>query len=309
MNERVVLTVIARKIAFAVNSGPSRPEPEAVAQSMLVDIGNTLANWLSVDDLIRHDVSVVWARIDASKLPDIIMTAKESAKDSRMAVALSGPLAALASCRLLGIDQQSDAASRESLKPFVEQNMLDLGHQLGGTSSLACFSDAETSWTFEPANNLADQFGETEVLRIEIDCSEDGQDDHRAVFLLTPNLLNAAGPEGDKVNDLDVANDRRLSPRLGPCQIDVRAVADRVRMSVADCSRLEIGHVVALPGLRFDQLELTIEMGEGQVPFVDAALGADKGQKAVRLNRGLDPSFRIPPDDMAAVPQSTLVPN
>lgn len=303
------MTVIAKKIAFAVNSGPSRPDPETAAQSMLIDIRNTLARWLSVDDLSRQDVSVVWARIDASNLPDIIMAAKGSAKDSRIAVALSGPLAALASCRLLGIDQQSDAASREALKPFIEQNMLDLGRQLGGTPCLASFGNKGTTWTFEPANNLADQFGETEILRIEIDCSDDGQDDHRAVFLLTPDLLNAAGPEGNEANDLDAANDRRLSPRLGPCQVDVKAVADRVRMSVADCSRLEIGHVVALPGLRFDQLELTIEMGEGQVPFVDAALGADKGQKAVRLNRGLDPSFRIPPSDMVAVPQSKPVPN
>lgn len=308
MNERVVLTVIARKIAFAVNSGPSRPDPEVVAQSMLVDIRNTLARWLSVDDLSSQDVSVVWARIDASTLPDTIMAAKGPTRDSRMAVALSGPLSTLASCRLLGIDQKSDAASRATLNPFIEQNMRDLGIQLGGTPCLACFGEG-ASWTFEPANSLVDQFGETEILRIDIDCSDDGQDDHRAVFLLTPDLLNVAGSEGDEPDTQDAANDRRLSPRLGPCQVDVRAVADRVRMSVADCSRLEIGHVVALPGLRFDQLELTIEMGDGQVPFVDAALGADKGQKAVRLNRGLDPSFRIPPSDVAAMPHSTPVPN
>ena len=59
---------------------------------------------------------------------------------------------------------------------------------------------------------------------------------------------------------------------------------------------LEIGQVVGLPGLRFDQLDLDVEMGDGPVRLTDAALGADKGRKAVRLNHGLDPAFRLRPD-------------
>lgn len=293
--ERTDVSVIARKIAKAAESDPARPAADTIATWLLPNIKRVLTQWLSSEELRLRNVTARWALGDLAPLPDIIMAAKgpkvgEAGQDtsSRMAIAMPRAMIDMAAYRLLSIAPSSEESARDRLAPFIDQNTLSLGVE----AAQFAWPDHTAEWTFETPETVTKLFSETRAFRMEMDCCESDEVNYRIALIVSPDMLRASAPKTD--DEADAANDRRLSPRLGPCHVEIQAVADHVRMSVADCSRLEIGQLVALPRLRFDRLELKIEMGEGPVPLVDAALGADKGRKAVRLNRGLDPSFREP---------------
>lgn len=194
---------------------------------------------------------------------------------------------------ILQLDSGIDAAALAVLRPFVEQNMLTFGGRVNETRIMAHAGVTDPEWETEKPDILQADFGAFDVFTMDVAYLDGDGGDMRIVLMVTSEMLALGENEDDIVDAAPKAP--RLSPRLGPCHVEVFAVADRVRMSVADCSRLKIGQVIGLPGLRFDHLELNVEMGDGPILLTDASLGADKGLKAVRLNRGLDPSFRVAP--------------
>lgn len=88
--------------------------------------------------------------------------------------------------------------------------------------------------------------------------------------------------------ELDIAD---LKDRLGPCRLSVHIVGDKLSLSVADCTRLEIGQVFSLPRLQFDNVTLRLVSGGRRRDLAQGTLGMDKGQKAVRLHGPPDPEF------------------
>lgn len=297
------MSIIARKIAVAAEADPARPEADDVASRLLPNTLLALSKWLKIEELVPRNISASWATADAFPLPDTIIAARGPEKTSCMAIAVSGAMARTSAFRLLSIEPSDDEGTLAALKPFLDENTLSLGEE----ASKVAWPGHEAVWTFQTVESVTKLFRETRTFRLELDCSETDAVQYHVTLLVSPDMLRAAPARDEEESEQEAANDRRLSPRLGPCHVEIQAVADKVRMSVADCSRLEIGQIVPLPRLRFDKLELNIEMGEGLVPLVDASLGADKGRKAVRLNHGIDPSFRQPLPDAQIRPDKTAV--
>lgn len=309
-NERIVLSVIARKIAFASQPDLDRPQATDLAETLLPNINRALCAWLSLEDAQIELTRADWAMPNAVDIPSIIMTTRGSRRSRRIAIAMTEPLVEMAAKDILQLDSSPDAAALAVLRPFAEQNMMTFGARINETHIMAHSGVTDPDWAVEQLDVVQADLGAFEVLSMEIAFLDGDGGDMRIVIIVTSEMLALDQPQDDDVSVTPQAP--RLRPRLGPCLVEIQAVADRVRMSVADCSRLKIGQVIGLPGLRFDHLELSVEMGGGPVPLTDASLGADKGLKAVRLNRGLDPSFRLaPPDrglDKGMTPNAEAVP-
>ena len=73
--------------------------------------------------------------------------------------------------------------------------------------------------------------------------------------------------------------------------IPVYAVVETCRMTVADCTRFEIGQVIELPGVSLQAIGLETEMVEGNVNFGSAALGIYKSHRAVKLIEDISLEF------------------
>jgi len=299
---KIVLSVIARKIAFAVKPDSDRPDAIDLANTLLPHIDRALCAWLSLEEVQTEVSRADWAMPKAADISGIIMSTRGSRRSRRIAMALTEPLVEMAAQDILQLDTSLDADALSALRPFVEQNMLSLGTRVNETRIMAHSGTSNANWAVDQTETLFADFGAYEVLTMEIAFLDGDGGDMRIVLIVTEELLGL-GQSEDEVEIVKPAAPR-LPPRLGPCHVEVQAVGDRVRMSVADCSRLKIGQVISLPGLRFDHLELNVEMGDGPVPLTDAALGADKGMKAVRLNRGLDPSFRVAPQAQGVSPDA-----
>lgn len=291
--------MIARKIAYAALVEPDRPSTDGVTDDVAEELIFVLSKWLSTDPLKINNISVTWTRDVAIDLPPNIISAKGETNTSRVAIAVSDHFSKVSTCRLLLLPETTEADDMKSLRAFVDQNMTDLGRRLSATRRWTERLPETVIWTNENEETLVDLYRDIDVVRIDIQCCELGTKPSSITLMATPDLLGLNGNDEDE-NDSEHPV-KTLPPRLGPCEVEIKAIADRVTMSVADCSRLEIGQIVKVPGLRFDKLELSIAMVDGSVPLVDAALGADKGRKAVRLNRGLDPEFHLPLEEPASV--------
>lgn len=277
-----------------------------MAMSLLPSINSALCDWLSLEDAQIELTHADWAMPKADVIPGIIMTTRGSRRSRRIAVALTDPLVEMAAQDVLQLDSGLDAAALAVLRPFAEENMLSLGDSINDTRIMAHSGLEEHVWAVEQRDTVLADFTAYEVLSMEVAYLDGDGGDMRIVLIVTTELLASGQSEDTVASPLPKAPS--LPPRLGPCHVEIQAVADRVRMSVADCSRLKIGQVIGLPGLRFDHLELSVKMGDGPVPLTDASLGADKGLKAVRLNRGLDPSFRVAPENLRTAPKAEPVP-
>ena len=73
--------------------------------------------------------------------------------------------------------------------------------------------------------------------------------------------------------------------------VPVRVVVETCRMTVADCTRFEIGQVINLPGVSLDSIGIEAEMSGVSVNFASAALGIYKAHRAVKLIDNIDPDF------------------
>lgn len=298
------MSVIARKIAFANKPVSDRPDATDLAMRFLPNINHALCVWLSSEDVKVELKRADWSMPKADALPGVIMSTRGSRRSRRIAIAITEPLVHKAAQDVLQIEASLDAEARAVLQPFAEQNMLSFGAHISETRIMLHSGVVDPDWVIDQPDQVFNNFEVYDVLTMDLAFLDGDGDDMHVTIIVTADML-ALGQSDDDVAKSE-PKAARLPPRLGPCHVEVQAIADHVRMSVADCSRLKIGQVIGLPGLRFDHLKLSVEMGEGPVFLTDASLGADKGLKAVRLNKGLDPSFRQPPKNQTAAqnPQS-----
>ena len=290
--------MISRKIAIAKQPVQNRPDEFDLADQVIPHIKPILMDWLSLEELELECVSADWSLPSADSLSDRLVSCRGQNPSQRAALCANAALADKAVTTLLKIDEDTDPEALAALRPFALQNLVALGGRLNG-SQIMRHAGTTPQWTVDEIPSLLDRFEPYPTLSLTVRLKRLGSQDHLLTVLITRDLL-ISDAERAEANPTNAAP--TLPPRLGPCHVEVRAIGDRVSLSVADCTRLEIGQIVALPGLRFDQLDLDVEMGDGPVRLTDAALGADKGRKAVRLNHGLDPTFRERPTTTALSP-------
>lgn len=295
------MSVIARKIAIANEPTVNRPDEACLADEIIRTITPIFRHWLSIEELELECVSVEWNTLGEDRLSDMLVACRGQRSTQQAAISANSPLANFAVQSLLRMDSAVDGDALAALRPFALQNLVALGERLNATPFIESASETPPQWSAVEAPTLMDNLDPHDVLNLELVLQGPNLEGLGLRLLMTSDLLVE---EEDNAEIEDGSEQPQLSPRLGPCHVQVRAVGDRVSLSVADCTRLEIGQIVALPGLRFDRLDLDVEMEDGPVRLTDAALGADKGRKAVRLNRGLDPAFREKPDVLSeAVPE------
>jgi len=82
-----------------------------------------------------------------------------------------------------------------------------------------------------------------------------------------------------------------LQDKLGPCRLPVRIVGGKLNLSIAGCTKLEIGQILGLPEIDFNAVE--IKMAESEDVLVRATLGTHFGSKAVRLSSAVDDDFLV----------------
>lgn len=84
---------------------------------------------------------------------------------------------------------------------------------------------------------------------------------------------------------------------VNKANVPVRAVVESCSMTVAECTRLEIGQVIALPGVSLDSVQLFIDMESGAqakqraVGLANGSLGIYKKNRALKMNENIDPDF------------------
>ena len=81
---------------------------------------------------------------------------------------------------------------------------------------------------------------------------------------------------------------------VGNSQVKLRAVVDNIELSVAECTRLQIGQVIPLEGASTSAVRIETETDEGPVVIADGLLGSYKSRRALKLNGELSHEFLGP---------------
>ncbi len=71
----------------------------------------------------------------------------------------------------------------------------------------------------------------------------------------------------------------------------LEVVIEDVNMSIAECTRLELGQIIALPGATHTRLNVNTRSAHGVRVLATSTLGAYKANKAVKLLDDIDPAF------------------
>ncbi|KCZ51040.1 hypothetical protein HY29_06720 [Hyphomonas beringensis] len=75
-----------------------------------------------------------------------------------------------------------------------------------------------------------------------------------------------------------------LRKRVRGSTVVLDAVLHSVSMTIGECSRLEVGQIIALPDVKMNKLDLCAETVNGSLPISQGELGAWKGQRALKLH-------------------------
>lgn len=75
--------------------------------------------------------------------------------------------------------------------------------------------------------------------------------------------------------------------------IPIRGVVETCKMTVADCTRLEVDDIIKLPGASLQSVSLQTEMREGTVKIGHATLGVYKSNWALKLSADLNEEIFI----------------
>jgi len=87
-------------------------------------------------------------------------------------------------------------------------------------------------------------------------------------------------------------NAKYLGRHIDKSATSVRAVLDSFQMSVADCTRLEIGQILPLPGVSLENISLEVEMRNQRLAVANGLLGIHKTRRAVKLSEDISEEFR-----------------
>lgn len=82
-----------------------------------------------------------------------------------------------------------------------------------------------------------------------------------------------------------------LTRHIDKSYTSLRAVLESREMTVADCTRLEIGQVIALPGVSLQELRVEAELTDSRLCITKGALGIHKTRRAVKLVEDIGSDF------------------
>ncbi|MEQ9315423.1 MAG: FliM/FliN family flagellar motor C-terminal domain-containing protein [Henriciella sp.] len=87
------------------------------------------------------------------------------------------------------------------------------------------------------------------------------------------------------------AGEKNLRKQIRSSTIHLDAVLERLQVSIADCSRLEVGQVLSLPDVEPGLLSVCAETMHGSVAIAQAELGTWKGKRALKFTSPILESF------------------
>lgn len=79
--------------------------------------------------------------------------------------------------------------------------------------------------------------------------------------------------------------------RVEKSHTSLRAVVENTQMTVAECTRLQIGQIIPLPGVSLQKVSVEAELTEGRIQIATGALGIHKTRRALKITDGIDPDF------------------
>jgi len=103
---------------------------------------------------------------------------------------------------------------------------------------------------------------------------------------------NLPNPDRLAVVDLDDPWSRHMYNTVLGARRSLEIVIEDLNFSVADCTRLEPGQIISLPGASHERLKVKTRSADGNIVLAGATLGAFKANKAVKLNEDIDPAFK-----------------
>ena len=124
------------------------------------------------------------------------------------------------------------------------------------------------------------------------------------LYPLLERLSVQAPRRSDSALDFDDPWTEHMHSTVLGAEVAVSAVLENCAMSVGECSRLEVGQVISLPGSSLDMLTLKVKTREGTRDMAYSALGVLKQNKAVKLLEDPAPGFMA--DLPGLVRQSSL---
>lgn len=114
-------------------------------------------------------------------------------------------------------------------------------------------------------------------------------------------LQSSATGETSDALVIDTAHPWALQMRdaVKKADMPIRAVVETCHMTIAECTRLEIGQVIALPGVSLNSVGIFIDLETGDAAETDkdvieltkGSLGIFKKNRALKLIENIDPSF------------------
>lgn len=170
--------------------------------------------------------------------------------------------------RAIGADEEAALGD-----PAAQPDMIDASARLAQVTILLAAEGGEDGWLLEGGEEVPEIRFYFDLARFE---------------KLADTLRAKALEKGGAKQQPDRG---ALRSRLRQSSIRLEAVLDTVPMSVGDCSRLDVGDVLALPGIEAGRLTLCAETMSGRAAIGEGEMGNWKGHRALKLNGPVIESF------------------
>lgn len=289
------MNLLQRKIELKRRSQAGTEDPRLVG-ACLDALNATVPSWMGEEGwaVARHTSQwVKSSTLTANSAPGHLQLFREG--NAVIMVSVTDATALRASAFAMGCDTSDASRTRGAFerhhgRAFTESLWQALTGQL-------CDEEAGT-WSYqEECSAVPFANGPDLLLRLEAPLArEDTLGDYKVVLFaqyvpLPDVVIDRDDEDEDIVDAVAIGDVEDLKDRLGPCRLPVHVVGDQIDLSVADCTRLEIGQVLTLPKLRFDDVSLQLVSGGRRRNLARGTLGMDSGRKAVKLHTPPDPDF------------------
>lgn len=198
----------------------------------------------------------------------------------------------IADIRLGNDGQDSDQAPRLLVRLLAEQSALQLWNRLSSETFLDCAQANDT-----PSAQRIDTIGalepESRYIVAAYDLSASGTSVSVSLVLdaagFTENALKAK-PASEPVPGSS-AHRKLLRESVRCSGVQLVAVLETLQMTLGDCTRLEVGDTLAIPGVDLSMLALCTETTNGRLQVGIGEMGAWKHQRAVKLSGPVNEGF------------------
>lgn len=217
---------------------------------------------------------------------------------------VSHALASMVTGKKLG-DDEADAASYEPstldillLQPLMSELFHGFSRACSGLDRASPFAGAtyQGGMTRLSALEVDDERMEMLVLTFTLSIGMEKEADLTFLLPYQPveklsNLL--ANAPAQSVNDPEDPWPPHMYDAVLSGRVTLMALLDSIPMTVAECSRLQVDHVIPLPGVSLNELTIAARGEHGHLGVATGALGVMKQFKAVKL-------MTDPPEDFIA---------